>query len=89
MKDPTSQLSRIRLDLEKYNFKIQYVAGNSNYADSISRISIEQPKDLYIDNSHILTITIAQTRKESTQKTEECTRTCRRTLEKLDKLKTR
>lgn len=57
MKDPTSQLSRIRLDLEKYNFKIQYVAGNSNYADSISRISIEQPKDLYIDNSHILTIT--------------------------------
>lgn len=39
MKNPTSKLTRMRLDLEEFNFEIQYVAGKSNVvADALSRI---------------------------------------------------
>lgn len=45
MKDPSSKLTRIRLDLEEYNFTIEYIKGKKNVvADALSRINIEDIK---------------------------------------------
>jgi len=56
MKTPTSKFTRMRLDLDDYQFTAQYLRENKNYvADAISRISIEQLKDL---NRQILKLTI-------------------------------
>lgn len=58
MKDPTSKLTRIRLDLEEYNFEIQYIKGKDNVcADALSRISIDNLKDIYKSIFHIRAIT--------------------------------
>lgn len=46
MKDPTSKLTRMRLDLEEFDFDIEYVKGRDNVgADALSRIRIDS-KDL-------------------------------------------
>ncbi|XP_067638314.1 retrovirus-related Pol polyprotein from transposon 412 isoform X1 [Eurosta solidaginis] len=46
MKDPSSKLSRIRLELSEYNFTIDYIKGKSNVgADALSRISIQELKN--------------------------------------------
>jgi len=56
MKTPTSKFTRMRLDLDDYQFTAQYLRENKNYvADAISRISIEELKDL---NRQILKVTI-------------------------------
>jgi len=37
----TSKLTRMRLELEKYNFTVEYLKGKDNYvADALSRITI-------------------------------------------------
>lgn len=36
-KDPTSRLLRWSLKLQEYKFKVQYIKGNTNIADGISR----------------------------------------------------
>lgn len=42
MKSPTSKLTRMRLDLEEFNFEVQYVQGKTNVgADALSRIQID------------------------------------------------
>lgn len=47
MKDPSSKLTRIRLDLEEYNFIIEHIKGKDNVAaDALSRISIEDIKNV-------------------------------------------
>lgn len=57
LKNPSSRLSRLRLDLEEYDFEIQYIKGKDNViADALSRITIQDLKDLYGDVS-ILAIT--------------------------------
>ena len=39
MKDPTSKLTRMRLDLGEYDFSIEYIKGKANVgADGLSRI---------------------------------------------------
>lgn len=51
MKDPASKLTRIRLDLEEYNFDVVHVSGKENVGpDALSRIEIdsEQLKSLSI-----------------------------------------
>lgn len=39
-KDPSSKLTRIRLDLEEYDFEIQYLPGSKNLSDALSRIKL-------------------------------------------------
>lgn len=42
MKDPASKLTRMRLDLEEFNFDIEYVKGRDNVGpDALSRIDID------------------------------------------------
>lgn len=62
LKNPSSRLSRLRLDLEEYDFEIQYIKGKDNViADALSRITIQDLKDLYGDVS-VLTITRSMTK---------------------------
>lgn len=64
MKDPSSKLTRIRLDLEEYNFEIIHIKGKDNVvADALSRISIDDLKAVFDDDKQILAVTRAQTRK--------------------------
>lgn len=61
LKNPSSRLSRIRLDLEEYDFEIQYIKGTDNVlADALSRITIEDLKNLY-GETQILAITRSMT----------------------------
>ncbi|XP_067620910.1 retrovirus-related Pol polyprotein from transposon 412 isoform X12 [Eurosta solidaginis] len=62
MKDPSSKLSRIRLELSEYNFTIVYIKGKSNVcADALSRITIDEIKEA---NKQILAVqTRAMTKK--------------------------
>lgn len=64
MKNPTSKLTRMRLDLEEFDFDIEFVSGKCNVgADALSRIpsKSEELKDL-----SILTVnTRAMTRKQN------------------------
>ena len=51
MKDPSSRLTRMRLDLEEFNFEVHYVPGKSNVgADALSRIviDIDELKEMYV-----------------------------------------
>jgi RNase H-like domain found in reverse transcriptase len=42
MKNPTSKLTRMRWDLEEFQYSVEYVPGKSNsVADALSRISID------------------------------------------------
>lgn len=47
MKNPSSKLTRMRLDLEEYNFEIEYIKGTDNVcADALSRIEFSDIKEL-------------------------------------------
>lgn len=47
LKNPASKLTRIRLDLEEYNFIVEYIKGKDNVvADALSRISIDDLKNI-------------------------------------------
>lgn len=47
LKNPSSKLTRIRLDLEEYNFVIEHIAGKNNVvADALSRVSIDDIKQV-------------------------------------------
>lgn len=51
LKDPSSKLTRMRLDLEEHNFTIEYIKGKSNVvADALSRIHINEIKKLKPEN---------------------------------------
>lgn len=46
MKDPSSKLMRIRLELEEYDFEIQHIRGKENViADALSRIDFKKIRD--------------------------------------------
>lgn len=48
LKNPSSKLSLIRMDLEKFNFTITYIPGKSNVtADALSRITIPDLTKIY------------------------------------------
>lgn len=48
MKNPSSRLTRIRLELEEYKFEIIHIPGKENVvADALSRIHIEDAKNMY------------------------------------------
>lgn len=47
LKSPSSKLTRIRLDLEEFNFEVVHISGKSNVvADALSRIRIDDLKDI-------------------------------------------
>lgn len=51
IKDPSSKLTRIRLELSEYNFTIEYIKGTKNVAaDALSRISFEEIKTINSSN---------------------------------------
>lgn len=64
--DPSSRLTKFRMTLLEYNFSIIYVKGKNNVvADALSRINIEELQELTkrVDNSKIMVLTRAQTKK--------------------------
>lgn len=64
MKDPSSRLMKFRLQLEEYNFTVEYVKGSDNAAaDALSRITLQDLKEM---NENIVSVmTRAQKRKEA------------------------
>lgn len=65
LKNPSSKLSRLRLDLEEYNFDIEYIKGKDNViADALSRISIDELKSLYDNDLPMFAITRSMDEKE-------------------------
>jgi len=47
MINPSSKLTRIRLELEEFDFTVEYLKGKDNYvADALLRITIEELKDI-------------------------------------------
>lgn len=64
LKNPSSKLSRLRLNLDEYHFDIEYIKGKDNVmADALSRISVEELKGLYNDIP-IYAITRSMTNKQ-------------------------
>lgn len=60
MTNPSSKLTRMRLDLEEYDFEIEYIKGKDNVAaDALSRVHIN---DLKMMLCKIMTILPVQTR---------------------------
>lgn len=58
MKNPSSKLTRMRLDLEEYDFEIEYIKGKNNVlADALSRITIEELKDINSKSAQIFAVT--------------------------------
>lgn len=51
MKDPSSKLTQMRLDLEEYDFTVQYIKGESNVvSDALSRVHLDvhELKNMYV-----------------------------------------
>lgn len=66
LKNPSSKLNRLRLDLEEYTFDIVHIPGKNNViADALSRIHIEDLKDQY--THEILAITRSMTYNQNKQ----------------------
>lgn len=65
LKNPASKLPRVRLELEEYDFVVEYIKGGDNVAaDALSRISIGDLKELYgNDEFSVLAITRSMSRK--------------------------
>lgn len=58
LKDPTSKLTRLRLELSEYNFTIEHIPGKQNVvADALSRIHIGEIKSIAKENKNILKVT--------------------------------
>jgi len=58
MRNPTSKLTRMRLDLEEYQFTVEYLKGKDNHvADALSRITIDELKNM---QKQVLKVTTRQ-----------------------------
>lgn len=69
LKNPSSRLSRIRLNLEEYDFEIIYIKGKDNViADALSRVSINDLKE-QSPEAQILAVTRSMSRKERNEGT--------------------
>lgn len=70
LKNPSSKLTRIRLDLEEYNFEIHHIPGKTNViADALSRISIDDIKEVTeYEKNNIFAITRSMKRRQNAEK---------------------
>lgn len=58
MKNPSSKLIRMRLDLEEYDFVVEYIRGKENYAaDALSRIDFSEIKQIPSHSKNVLKVT--------------------------------
>lgn len=58
MVNPSSKLTRMRLDLEEFDFVVEYVKGGDNVcADALSRIDFEDLKNMKTEIEKVLTVT--------------------------------
>lgn len=68
MKNPSSKLMRIRLDLEEYDFDIIHIKGKDNVAaDALSRITMADLTKIYENTVTLLPITRSMTKKMETE----------------------
>lgn len=65
--NPSSRLTKFRLILEEYDFKIMYIKGSENAADALSRIEVESSDLTTLSNKVSYVTTRAQHRKHSNQ----------------------
>lgn len=57
LKNPSSKLTRMRLDLDEYDYIIEYIKGKDNVgADALSRLSADDLKSIRINNMCILNV---------------------------------
>lgn len=57
LRDPSSKLTRLRLDIEEYDFIIEHISGKDNIvADALSRIHINDLKLLHERQQYVLTV---------------------------------
>lgn len=74
LKDPSSKLTRIRLDLEEYNLSVEHIKGKDNVgADALSRMSIDDFKDLNKEVTKVLVLTRAMVNKKKQSDTADMT----------------
>lgn len=67
LKDPSSKLTRIRVELEEYDFHVEHIKGKDNVgADALSRIHITELKSLNADTKNVLILTRAMAKKLKT-----------------------
>lgn len=74
LKNPASKLTRIRLELEEYDFDVQHIRGKDNViADALSRISLDSIREMTCENNQVLAITRSMTKRknESTSNNEQ------------------
>lgn len=65
MRNPSSKLTRMRLELEEYDFEVQYVQGKTNVgADALSRINIDSET---LKNLQILRVETRAQKKQKVQ----------------------
>ena len=58
LKNPSSKLTRMRLDLEEFDFEVQYIKGKDNCgADALSRIDFENIKQIGKENKNMYPVT--------------------------------
>lgn len=63
LKDPSSRLTRIRVDLEEYDFYLEHLPGKQNFiADALSRIHSKDLIQINTENVKIAAITRSMTR---------------------------
>lgn len=71
LKNPSSRLTRIRLELEEFDFSVEHIPGKNNcISDALSRVTIEDLKSINIQNFQLYAITRSMTKNEKTKSKE-------------------
>lgn len=69
LNNPSSKLTRIRLDIEEYNFDVVHIKGTDNVvADALSRISLDDIKYMYNHEIFVLTRFLKRKMEEENKK---------------------
>ena len=63
MKNLSSKLTRMRLDLEEYDFEVEYIKGKENVAaDALSWVTISELNNMTIKSTQILAVIRSMTK---------------------------